>query len=117
MAAMSMSPWGVSAPVTTPSAPAALASMTASSRVEYTKSPPRGRIRTFTRIMPFSRTAPTISPAEGVRPPTSMPEHSSTRTAPPSRAAITSAMEVQHTSTCLVLIFYCKIILNAHAGR
>ena len=103
LASMSTSPCSVRQPKTTPSTPSSLhirmsSSMRSSSRGEYRKSPPRGRMMTCRRVVVSSLRAVFISPYEGVVPPSGMPAHSSTLSAPPSCAARQLSTPLAHTS-------------------
>ena len=85
-------PSSVRHPKTTPSAPNSLHIVMSSfirsiSRGEYRKSPPRGRMMTFSCVDESSFRATFISPYDGVVPPSGIPAQSSTRSAPPSCAA------------------------------
>ena len=101
---MSIPASGVSAPMTTPSAPATFAvsmsrSITATSDGLKMKSPPRGRMITWTLIRPAATaTACSIMPALGVIPPSNRAAQSSTRSAPASAAAATSSAESRQIS-------------------
>ena len=100
---MSTFPSAVRQPKTTPSAPSRCAismsfSMMRCSKGEYRKSPPRGRIMTCKRVPVSTSRAKAMSPYEGVVPPSGMPAHSSTRSAPPACAAMQLSTPLAHTS-------------------
>lgn len=102
---VSIVPSGNSAPTTTPSAPHRAAISTSASIIStssgvYTKSPSRGRISTCF-LTPGTATALRMKPSEGVRPPTTRAEQSSTLAAPPWAAATTDAISPAQISSSL----------------
>ena len=103
LASMSSVPSAQRQPITTPSTPNALhifisSTMRSTSSGVYRKSPPRGRMMTCRRVVVSTRRATFISPYDGVVPPSGMPAHSSTRSAPPSCAARQLSTPLAQTS-------------------
>ena len=115
LASMSIVPSSCKHPITTPSAPSWRAtSMSASMRSSSTgverKSPPRGRMMTCRRVVVSTRRATMISPYDGVVPPSGIPAHSSTRSAPPAWAARQLSTPLAQTSNrnkFLSMSLYC----------